>query len=459
MYGGRYPDEGRYVIQTDDGGYIIAGYTYETPSSSYGAGIKIIKTNSVGQKVWTRQYGGPANDWANCIIPTSDGGYIIAGGTELPGEETVDACLIKIDAEGYLVWRKSYGGYYDDAASSVVQTSDGGYAIAGWTNSFGAGYDDVYVVKTDADGDTLWTRTFGDMFYDKGYTVKQTSDGNLIIVGGTGYFGYWYVDVYLIKINMEGDSLWTRSIGSNLSDAGRSLVETPDGGFMIAGWTMGYSAGAHDVYLVKTDSTGEFEYSKIYGGEHSDVARFISSTSDGGFLVTGYTNSFDSENQDIYVLKTDSQGDTIWTKVFGGSEDDYGWAGIESDDGGYAVTGWTMSYDADFVDAVLFKLDNDQTAIDENNTIIIPEKTALYQNYPNPFNPATNITFTISEKQKVKLKVYDLLGREVAGIVDEVIPAGTHNMLFDASQLSSGVYIYRLQADDFEETKRMVLLK
>jgi len=457
VFGGFYADEGRSIQKTNDGGYIIAGYTKEDAAS--GINIFLIKTDSHGQIIWDNMYGGPNDDWGNYVELTDDGGYIIAGGTESFSENNNDVYLVKTDSDGNIIWQKTYGGEFDEEASCVMQTWDGGYILVGWTDSYGAGEDDVYLIKTNAWGDTLWTRTFGDAFYDKGYMVEQTSDSHLIIIGGTGYFGFYNPDAYLIKIDLNGDTLWTRTVGDYWSDAGRSITKTPDGGFIIAGWTMSYGEGSHDIYLVKVDSTGESVYHKTYGGEYSDVARSLEPTSDGGYIITGYTYSFGEGNMDIYVIKTDSNCDSIWTTTIGGPEFDYGWAGVESRDGGYTVVGWTSSFGAHSRDIILANISFQQTDADDIIDINTPDKFALFQNYPNPFNAATTISFAVEDDHQVILAIYDLLGREVNCLIDEFLTAGSYQVSFDASHLASGVYLCSLQADDNRQTKRMVLLK
>jgi hypothetical protein len=175
-----------------------------------------------------------------------------------------DVYIIKTDASGDTLWTRTYGGTSDDAAYSVQQTSDGGYIVAGTTSSFGAGGEDVYLIKTDVAGDTLWAKTYGGIHNDDGYSIQQTSDGGFIVAGQTNSFGSGGYDVYLIKTNAYGDTLWTRTCGGADDDCGQSVQQTSDGGYVIAGET--YSeAGGYDVYLIKTDDSG-------YVGVENDIA-------------------------------------------------------------------------------------------------------------------------------------------------------------------------------------------
>ncbi len=164
------------------------------------------------------------------------------------------------------LWTKAFGGTNEDYGRSVQETSDGGYIIAGYTKSFGAGSYDVYLIKTDANGDTTWTKTYGGSNIDQGYSVEQTSDGGYIIAGNSKSFGAGLDDVYLIKTDANGDTTWTKTYGGSNIDQGYSVEQTSDGGYIIAGYTKSFGAGSYDVYLIKTDANGDTTWTKTYGG-------------------------------------------------------------------------------------------------------------------------------------------------------------------------------------------------
>jgi hypothetical protein len=217
--------------------------------------VYLVKTSASGDTLWTRTYGGTGEDYGNSVQQTSDSGYIVAGYTNSFGAGNEDVYLVKTSASGDALWTRTYGGTGEDYGNSVQQTSDSGYIVAGWTNSFGAGGHDIYLIKTNASGDTLWTRTYGGTGGDEGYSVQQTSDGGYIIAGYTGSFGAGGWDVYLIKTNASGDTLWTSTYGGAYDDWGYSVGQTSDGGYIVAGFTDSWS-GSWDVYLVKTDGNG-----------------------------------------------------------------------------------------------------------------------------------------------------------------------------------------------------------
>jgi hypothetical protein len=303
-YGGNHAG-GYSVARSNDGGYVIAGLTYIGNQSVY-----LIKIDALGNMLWNKTYGGTGVDIGYCVIPTNDGGYIIAGYTDSFGNGGMDAYLVKTDSAGNMLWNKTYGGTSEEHALSVVQTSDGGYVIGGDTKSFGSGMGDVYLVKTDSAGNMLWNRTYGGASDDGGGQLVQTGDGGFAITGYYGVIGAGSGDVYLFKTDSSGNMLWNRTYGGTNSDIGHSLIKTSDGGFAILGYTLSFGVGSADVYLIKTDSNGAMSWSKTYGGTNSEAGVSVFQTSDTGYFLAGYTKSFGAGQSDIYLVKTDSVGNT-----------------------------------------------------------------------------------------------------------------------------------------------------
>ena len=350
--GGDSTDWGTSVQQTSDGGYIIAGWT-----NSFGAGradVYLIKTDALGSAIWTKTYGGDSTDWGFSVQQTSDGGYIVVGKTLSFGAGGADVYLIKTNVKGDTLWTKTYGGTGGDIGRSVQETSDGGYIITGYTSSFGAGSFDVYLIKTDANGDTLWTKTYGETGVDMGYSVQQTSDGGYIIAGQTDLLGI-DSDVHLIKTNASGDPLWTKKYGGRDHDYGFSVQQTFDEGYIVVGWTYSFRTGYSYVYLIKTDASGDLLWTKIYGGISDDWGFSVQETSNGGYIVAGKTFSFGAGGADVYLIKTDAKGDILWTETYGGTILDAGYSVQQTSDGGYIITGYTSSFGAGDYDVYLIK--------------------------------------------------------------------------------------------------------
>jgi Domain of unknown function (DUF5122) beta-propeller len=304
---------------------------------------------------WEKTYGGSNHDWANSIQQTSDKGYIMVGSTSSYGvgtPENYNIYLVRIDENGDTIWTRTYGGSDVDHGYSVKQTADGGFIIAGETWSFGMGFSNVYVIKTDLNGDTIWTKTYGGVNSDEGYDISQTFDGGYIIAGTTESFGSGGSDVYLIKIKENGDTLWTKTFGGTGGDYGYSIQETIDRGFIISGSISGH------FYLVKTDSNGNSLWNSQIGGEGEQRCYSVCQTSDGGYLGTGFTwywGSILNSYYDIYLIKFDSIGDTIWSIRIGGNNSECGRSVKETSDGNYVVAGWTDSYGAGNEDVYLIK--------------------------------------------------------------------------------------------------------
>jgi hypothetical protein len=353
-FGGDTNDYGYSVQPTSDGGYIITGQT-----QSYGAGesdVYLIKTDAGGNQTWYKTFGGSDWDYGYSVQPTSDGGYIITGATLSYGAGYYDIYLIKTDASGNQTWYKTFGGSGYDAGYSVQQTLDGGYIITGLIQSY-AGYSDVYLIKTDASGNQTWTKTFGGTNSDIGSSVQPTSDGGYIITGWTRSYGAGSNDVYLIKTDAGGNQQWYKTFGGSAEDYGNSVQPTLDGGYIITGVTYSYGAGEDDVYLIKTDASGNQTWSKTFGGSGWDYGCSVQPTSDGGYIITGQTRSYGAGEDDVYLIKTDAGGNQQWYKTFGGSGRDNGRSVQLTSDGGYIITGSTESYGAGGYDVYLIKSD------------------------------------------------------------------------------------------------------
>ena len=356
-YGGIGFDFGREVQETEDGGFIIVGWT-----NSFGAGdydVYLIRTDANGDTLWTKTYGGINSDGGNSIQQTRDGGFIIVGSTRSFGAGESDVYLIRTDANGDTLWTKTYGGTDYDWGYSIQQMEDGGFIIVGGTNSFGAGDYDVYLIRTDANGDTLWTKTYGGADREWGYSIQQMEDGGFIVAGFTRSFGAGGSDVYLIRTDANGDALWIKTYGGVNSDWGNSIQQTKDGGFIIVGGTNSFGAGDYDVYLIRTDANGDTLWTRTYGSaDYDDCGASVQQTKDGGFIIVGGTRSFGAGDYDVYLIRTDANGDTLWTRTYGSADyDDYGASVQQTEDGGFIIVGRALcSYETGESDVYLIRI-------------------------------------------------------------------------------------------------------
>lgn len=237
------------------------------------------------------------------------------------------------------MWSKTYGGVGDEVAHSLVYTSDGGYALAGYTVSFGAGWEDFWLVKTDEFGNMEWNQTYGGIDADLAFSLVETSDGGYAIAGKTYSFGAEGSDFWLVKTDEFGNIEWSERYGGPGEDSGHSLVETSDGGFAIAGLTYSYGAGASDFWLVKTDRYGNCEWNRTYGGEQYDGAQWLIVASDGGFMMAGYKDQKDNYvGANFWLIKTDAYGNMLWNRTYDNWVDSAN-SVVETSDGGYALAG------------------------------------------------------------------------------------------------------------------------
>jgi len=338
-YGGSNVDAADEIQQTTDGGYILAGFTL----SDIGPSIVfyLVKTDANGDTLWTRTYGGAREEIAKSVRQTSDGGYIVAGMTSSFGGGYYDAYLVRTDANGDTLWTRAYGGTEPDYAYCVRQTTDGGLIISGETSSFGVRGCDGWLLKTDANGDTLWTRTFDAVERERLHSVQQTNDGGYILTGFTGFWG-GDNDVYLVKTDANGDTLWTRTYGGYEWDASYSVQQTSDGGYIVGGCTESFSGGSDiDLYLLKTDANGDTLWTRTYGGREDEIGQSVQQTTDGGYIFAGYSKSFGEQDWNFYVVKTDANGDTLWTRIYGGRFTDWAHSIQQTDDGNYVIAGRT----------------------------------------------------------------------------------------------------------------------
>jgi hypothetical protein len=251
---------------------------------------------------------------------------------------------MKINANGSLKWRKTFGGEGNDYGLSVQQTSDGGYIIAGEADLSGVSRPDAYLIKTNADGLEEWSRTFGGSETDRAYCVQQTEDKGYILVGSTDSFGAGAQDVYLVKTDAKGKMIWEKTYGSPSNDEGYSVQQTLDGGYIITGRTFTQGNQGYDLYLLKTDATGNIEWEKTFGGNGWEAGKHLGLTSDGGYIISGWTNSFGSENYDAYLLRTDALGNQLWETTLGGTGDEEAHAVQQTRDQGYIIAGWSNSF-------------------------------------------------------------------------------------------------------------------
>jgi hypothetical protein len=316
---------------------------------AFSATAAVTWEKTFGGSDWDEVEGGERGEETGAVEQTEDGGYIIVASTRSFGAGYYDVYLIKTDANGNEIWSKTFGGYDWDAGHDVQQTKDGGYIIVGETVSFGRGFffeTDVYLIKTDANGNETWSKTFGGINDDVGYSVQQTKDGGYIIVGETQSFrpGSTVEDVYLIKTDANGNETWSKTFGGTDIERGQSVQETTDGGYIITGRTWSFGGGRADVYLIKTDANGNETWSKTFGGTDWESGNSVQETADGGYIIAGEKCPCPEGTGDVYLIKTDANGNETWSKTFGGTGQEVGTSVQEIASGEYIIAGDTNSF-------------------------------------------------------------------------------------------------------------------
>ena len=351
-YGGSYGDGAWSLQKAVDGGYILAGYTC---SIGEGGDLWMIKTGPYGEEQWGRIYGGSNEEVGYCINHTRDGGYVVTGATEsyaLGGERL---WLLKVDPSGKKEWDRTFGGFVSssgDGGWSVCQAVDGGYIMTGYTRSYGAGGKDLWLIKTDCMGRTEWQKTFGGIRDDVGMSVVQTTDGGFAVTGRTASFGSSGDDLWLIRTDSSGRELWNKTYGGPKDDTGFQVVEADDqkgGGFVVVGRTE--ATRNKRALILKIDGNGSKVWEKTF--EDGTVGISIQRSEDGGFVLAGRK---DSTGKDGWAAKVSASSEMEWETTFGGAGDDTA-TSVVADGEGCVVAGITNSYGYGAEDAWLVRID------------------------------------------------------------------------------------------------------
>jgi hypothetical protein len=316
----------------------------------------VTNPNADSTAVWAKTYGGPNSDVINTVIPLSDGSCIAAGITTSYGAGDNDALLMKLNNKGEVQWTKVFGGSGSDVINSAVKTSDGGIIMVGTTTSFGASQIDVMIIKTDETGDLEWSKFYRMPGDDYGMSIRQTDDGGYAIAGYSNSFGAGNNDILFMKIDASGEVIWDKFFGGPFNDVVLSMKYFNGGGFILAGNTFSNNASG-DILLLSLYGDGVFNWCKTYGGEDYDQANDVQITSDAGYIVAGYTKSYGLISGDAFFIKTTGNGTLEWSKTIGGGTGlDQNLAVIQTADGGYLAAGETYSFGGGLKDMMTIRL-------------------------------------------------------------------------------------------------------
>ena len=402
-FGGSGDDHALKLQQTSDGGYIVAGQTYSFEHDRLD--LRVLKFDPNGTIEWENTYTRLESNNILSIQQKNDGGFIIAGYKipDAPYHYTT-FWILNLDQAGNIDPQGVFSWYFDSLIRSIQQTSDEGYILAGYTWSFGAGAEDIWVLKLSSSGDVEWQRTYGGSSGDRASFIQQAGDGGYVVTGYTRSFGAGDGDIWVLKLSSSGDVEWQRTYGGSGDDGASFIQQTGDGGYVVAGYTRSFGAGERDIWVLKLSSSGDVEWQRAYGGMSEDNVFSICQTLEGGYIVGSNTRSFGAGEEDIWVLKLSSSGDVEWQKTYGAYFGEEASSIQPSTDGSYVIAGSTSSFGNGGEDFCILKLDQDGNIeascrfINESNaevlnTDINPENTDVTAVVPDLYAGARDTTF------------------------------------------------------------------
>jgi hypothetical protein len=475
--GGTKREIGKFIQQTSDGGYVVAGASMSNDGDVTGHhGVDstydywVVKLNGNGMIQWQKSLGGTSDDQANSVQQTTDGGYIIAGYTysndgDVSGNHGFYDCwLVKLDVGGNIQWQKSLGGTDMDMAYSVCQTNDGGYIVGGSTNSNNGdvsgnhGDYDYWLIKLNGAGTILWQKCLGGTGSDGANAIQQTADDGYVIAGHsisnngdvTGNHGA--VDYWIVKLDTGGVLQWQKCLGGTSNETAYSVQQTSNGGYIVTGFTTSNDSdvagfhGGSDYWIIRLDSLGSLQWQKCLGGSLLETAYSISQTIDGGYIIAGSALSNDGDvtgvhgsNQDCWLVKLDTIGNLQWQKCLGGTIIERAYCVQQAMDGGFIFTGEAYSSNGDVT--ANHSVYNDYWVVKLAPYVGI-EENDLYSEiniYPNPVTNEFRIQN--SELKIEKIEIYDVVGQQV------FLQSQTSNLkplTINVSSLPSGIYFVKV---------------
>ncbi|RUM66014.1 MAG: hypothetical protein DSZ05_05070 [Sulfurospirillum sp.] len=354
-FGGTSKDIAYGVAPAENGSVIVVGQC-----RSYGKGrddVLAMKVNRDGKTLWKKTFGRKRKDIAYAITRTSDGNFVAVGESRSFSKlGDPDVYVIKFDTNGNLIWENTYGGEMRDFAKAVVATGDGGVLVAGSSESFGDDYLDAYILKISKNGKEEWARVLGGERDDIANGIALTTDGGFVIAGVTQSYGYQSKDYYIIRFDKHAKQRWTKVYGEDSEDIGKGVVATADGGCVVTGSTKSFGSKRNDVMVIKVAANGKLVWQRLFGYKEKEWMNAIVKTEDGGFMMAGQTDSFGHGKFDFYVMQLNAEGHSVWSPVYGGEDKDIAYGLTRTTDGDYVVVGSTKSYGKGKEDYFIVKL-------------------------------------------------------------------------------------------------------
>jgi len=443
-YGSGQYNYGRRIIEAGDKGFYILG---NVSANSGNSNIHIIRTDSLGIILYEKNLGDGPVYWANDFIRTSDHGFLFCGLTDKLPEKGYDMLLIKTDSNINVEWEHYYGGMDWDIANAVIETKDSAYLIAGQTYSYGAANENIYIVKTNYHGDTLWTKTFGGDSTDYATSVDVLYDSTYLIGATTNSFGFGSYDGYVLNLDLDGDTIWTKNYGEEKEDIIYSIKQTPDTGFVFVGSTMSYNAIQHEVWLMKFDKGLNYiwrlpEFWDI--GPADDIAYNVNITDSAHFIITGYTTFIDG-SKDLSVMIMRDNVNFKCSHTDGSIADDVGYETIQTADKGYASVGTSEGLGIGISNIYVLRIGNDCSYANTDEHILDVEETdvekgnELFGIFPTISNGTYKISFFENKlSESAVITIVDLYGQIIRSDITGNNFYGSYNV--DISNEADGIY-------------------
>jgi len=344
IYGGEDDDIANAVMMLEDGDTVIVGECKSFNAKR--SDICVTRLNKEGQTKWRKLLGGKKKEKGIAISRAKDGNLLVLGeGKSFNNNGDQDLYVAKLSLEGKVMWEKSFGGDRDEYAGGIAGTNDGGVLIVGDTESFSKkGYRDIYIVRLDKNGNELSIKTIGGKLNDEANSLTRTADGNFMMVGSREVKRSGNADFFLMKLNQDGQKIWARTLGQAENDVLMAVAPTPDGGIVATGKTRSYNSVQTDLAVMNFNKDGKLIWFKIYGFKYYDEGNAITMTKDGGYVVAGKTNSMGKGDYDAYILALSSKGELLWSKLYGESNKDIAHGITRTTDGKIVVVGESDSY-------------------------------------------------------------------------------------------------------------------
>jgi uncharacterized delta-60 repeat protein len=356
-FGGAQEDKAYGIATMLDDGVVVVGN--RRLLSTFGQNAWILRLNRSGEIVWEREFGGRKGDEVYGVVATTDDGIVFAGNSRSRGAGKSDVWVLRLDKSGNTVWERTFGGTDDDRARSIAATADGGFVIAGFTQSRGSPEGDAFIIKIDSAGELSWEQTAGGSRNDAVIHIATMSDGGLIATGYKDLGDPKGYELWVLRLNPQGRLLWDRTFGHGIFDAGTSVVPTADGGSVVVGVTSEDAYRRDDAWVIRLDARGKVVWEQTFGGPEPETAWSVVDMRDKGYAVLVSTSSYGAGSADAWLLRLDRDGALIWERMFGGKLWDRPTSAVLTADGGIFVAGYTTTQGAGREDYWLFRLDSD----------------------------------------------------------------------------------------------------